>query len=187
MNVEVARETERDDEYLEEDLEEIQKRFHGQNRGRQNEEVNECKQKTENDCQEEQGLNNVEQNKQETRTLKETVDDYEGEKDLNNVKKKKQKTKKQGKTKRKDKAVNSNEQNPQSPETNPPVTRSKSQNKYKHTCDKCFKSFCTTLGLKRHKHSHCKGEKTKQHACPHCDRNFNSLSSLKVTFLFHLV
>lgn len=129
-------------------------------------------------------MNSVEQNKRKTRKQKETENDYERQKDLNNVKKKKRKTRKQGKTKSKDRAVNSNEQNPQPPETNLPVTGSKSQNKFKHTCDKCFKSFRTTLGLKRHKRSHCKGEKTKQHACPHCDRSFNCVSSLKVTLLF---
>lgn len=128
-------------------------------------------------------MNNVKQNKQKRRKQKEAENDYQGEKDLNNVKKKKRKTRKQGKTKSQDKAVKSNDQNPQPPETNPPVTCSKSQNKFKHTCDKCFKSFRTTLGLKRHKHSYCKGKKTKQHACPHCDKSFNSLSSLEVTLL----
>lgn len=138
----------------------------------------------ENGCEGEEGLKTVEQNKQNTRRQKEAENDYEGEKDLNNVKKTKRKTRKRGKTKSKDKAVKSNDQKPQTPETNPPVTCSKSQNKFKHTCDKCFKSFHTTLGLKRHKHSYCKGEKTKKHACPHCDKSFNSLSSLEVTLLF---
>ena len=155
-----------------------------QNRERQNEEANESQQKTENDCEGEEGLNNVEQNKRKARKQEETENDYEGERDLNNVKKKKQKTRKQGKTKSKDKAVNSNEQDSVPTETNPSVTRSKSQNRFKHTCDKCFKSFRTTLGLKRHKHSHCKGEKAKQHTCPHCDRSFNCLSSLEVILLF---
>ena len=130
-------------------------------------------------------MNNVEQNKQKMRNQEETKNDYKGEKD--NVKKKKRKTRKQSKkTKSKDKAVNSNEQNPQPTETNSPVTRSKSRNKFRHTCDKCFKSFRTTLGLKRHKRNHCNGERTKQHTCPHCDRSFNCLSSLKVTLLFFM-
>ena len=157
----------------------------GKNRERQNEEEDESQEETENDYErEEKDLNNVKKKKRKTRKQKETENDCEGEEDLNNVKKRKRKTRKQKETDSKDKAVNSNEQNPQPPETNAPITRSKSQNKFKHACDKCFKSFHTTLGLKRHKRNHSKGDKTKRHVCPHCDKSFSCLSYLEVTLFF---
>ena len=93
-----------------------------------------------------------------------------------------------------------------SPQTDPPVVRSKSKKKIKHTCEKCHKNCSTSAGLKSHKR-YCKGDETelgpvgkkkindhrqrakvhketpacgKQHKCPHCDESFTQTGQLKV-------
>ncbi|KAJ7373522.1 hypothetical protein OS493_011122 [Desmophyllum pertusum] len=52
-----------------------------------------------------------------------------------------------------------------SPQTDPPVVRSKykkktKKKKAKQTCEKCLKNFSTSYNLKHHKH-YCKGEETE--------------------------
>ncbi|XP_078346157.1 uncharacterized protein LOC144631579 [Oculina patagonica] len=99
--------------------------------------------------------------------------------DVNIVRNEEDSDERQQETESENEGVNSDEQNLQPPETNPPVTRSKSKKKMKNSCDKCLRNFHSPSGLKQHKLYHCKGDNTKQHKCPHCDKSFVWLSQLQ--------
>ena len=116
---------------------------------------------------------------QEDERQEELENGCETEEDTNAVQNVEDSHERQDETESENEDIDCDEQNPQSPETNPPVTRSKSKKKIQNTCDKCLKNFRTSSGLKHHKRC-CKGDNTKQHKCPHCDKSFTWQSHLKV-------
>ena len=122
------------------------------------------------------------QNEQGGERQEELENGCEKEEDTNAVQNEEHLHRRQEETEIENEDVDSDEQNPQPPETNPPVTRSNSKREIINTCDNCLKNFQTSSGLKRHKR-YCKSDNKKQHECPHCDKRFAWQSHLKVCWV----